>query len=435
MPLVTIPNCNLGEFPRPHLDTIREIRAQYQTLPPMAPGKPTPKISIAVGDMHGNWWKLFCILVYLGLIDITKNEIKTLFSNIGARIQDLSMCHIHLFLSSLRPGPLVGQVKLILIGDVFADRGPSDYMTVRLLQRMIQLGIDFIIIMSNHDYLFISLMEQHGAIRRLDVTHSAWELMDDTSLLAQVQKIYYEDIYHEGKILYPALWKKYRMVYCCKDICNDQYKTVFYTHAPNNLTSFYLLAADCVLGSLAQDLERQQPRPSENLQLLYGGLPFEKTVLAVNSRFQKLLKDKRFCEHIDDKPNIQQFLGMLDHVDPMTVPAETGVITVCGHIGTEIYRRMSSVRPIAFSLEQFCLDSIFGVHLRDNSGITDHNKIGDLHVYIAIDDPSYQNTLLAPLLGPEVQEYSFRLQIMAEENAEYYGIMSDFNRKPQQPPV
>lgn len=124
------------------------------------------KISIAVGDMHGNAGKLLSCLFTLGLAvadaSIQNNlwgaYCKAYRSNPSQEDREKALVDFESNLTQLWRGPLCTKIKLILIGDTLCDRGNSDYMIMLLYEWMATHCIDFVIIFSNHDMLFIHVL-------------------------------------------------------------------------------------------------------------------------------------------------------------------------------------------------------------------------------------------------------------------------------------
>ncbi|MCP3965167.1 MAG: hypothetical protein GY718_02270 [Lentisphaerae bacterium] len=109
--------------------------------------------SYTIGDLHGNAFKLFWILLYAGycIADIKVQN------SISAAYQSLDHDNFKKMLDKLVfvSGACHYQ-KLILLGDTLCDRGNSDYMTLMLYEKMAQAGINFTIVLSNHGLSFIN---------------------------------------------------------------------------------------------------------------------------------------------------------------------------------------------------------------------------------------------------------------------------------------
>lgn len=145
---------------------------------------PGNKASIAVGDMHGNAWKMLCCLFSFGLIypDIlAQKKLKTAYegahSSKDLKVRMDSIVLFEAFLNKLQPNPdFVKRIKLIFIGDTLCDRGNSDYMTLLVYEWMATHGIDFVVILSNHDISFMYNISAPETKERLQRIRTLWRL-------------------------------------------------------------------------------------------------------------------------------------------------------------------------------------------------------------------------------------------------------------------
>ena len=110
--------------------------------------------SVTLGDLHGNAKKLMHFLVKHRVFKADSNryqQLCRLYDRVG-----LDATRFKQGFSALidnwpiedapqRPG------LVRLIGDVFADRGVNDYLTLRVLKRLTDKGIQYTLHMANHD--------------------------------------------------------------------------------------------------------------------------------------------------------------------------------------------------------------------------------------------------------------------------------------------
>lgn len=103
--------------------------------------------TLVFGDLHGSWEKLIHHLVISG----------------GLNIYDIInytylQCNPWVLNDFIQSGKVHFNPKstnrLILLGDIFADRNPDDEYKLELLYRMSLAGCNFTILMSNHDLAF-----------------------------------------------------------------------------------------------------------------------------------------------------------------------------------------------------------------------------------------------------------------------------------------
>src|SRR3990170_6871307 len=101
--------------------------------------------TVTFGDMHGNTMKLLWNLIQEGVIKIGSQEFDQMWK--AYREND-----VETFISLIdRIDVVRPDLKVRLIGDVFADRGQNDYFTLKVLEKLHQGGVKPEIIYSNHD--------------------------------------------------------------------------------------------------------------------------------------------------------------------------------------------------------------------------------------------------------------------------------------------
>ena len=159
---------------------------------------------VVLGDMHGNALKLLFLLIKFNIVKLEKVDYlqfhgiylkehpKPSFSSVvlhdrgiteGAHIPGtgLHACVPDTTLHApLTPEDfqfcknMINRIKvnksaaLCLIGDLLADRGKNDILTLLIIMKLSLEGIDLEIIFSNHDLIFIHKMESAMAMRHAD---------------------------------------------------------------------------------------------------------------------------------------------------------------------------------------------------------------------------------------------------------------------------
>ncbi|MCP3965196.1 MAG: hypothetical protein GY750_01150 [Lentisphaerae bacterium] len=108
--------------------------------------------SLAVGDLHGNAYKLYYLLLSNGYC----------FSKQSTQLKIYRAYHSRNYKAfeeglktTLFNKHVCRHKKLILLGDTLCDRGRSDYMTLLLFEKIAQHGVNLSIVISNHDMEFI----------------------------------------------------------------------------------------------------------------------------------------------------------------------------------------------------------------------------------------------------------------------------------------
>jgi hypothetical protein len=142
-----------------------------------------------------------------------------------------------------------------LIGDVMADRGSCDYLTLKLLAKLADSGVQVEILLSNHDYEFIMNCErihQEEETKRLQETApDDVEMPCFGSVLGHIQTA---SMYKLNTILtsetstFAEIWQLYHAAYkptlkaVSYSIDEEKNAITIYTHAPTDLSTIENLA-------------------------------------------------------------------------------------------------------------------------------------------------------------------------------------------------
>jgi hypothetical protein len=119
--------------------------------------------SITFGDLHGNTHKLLCFLSAAGVINsLDLRVLARIYNQIATcdisakKYEDVS----RRFIAQLQRTTFRRvDFKLRFIGDTLADRGLFDLLTLLVFEAMDKSGLNFTIIYSNHDQLFLETFE------------------------------------------------------------------------------------------------------------------------------------------------------------------------------------------------------------------------------------------------------------------------------------
>lgn len=130
------------------------------------------KVSVfTIGDLHGNPVKLLNFALLTGAISLSEANYRNFcyyYENCRTATSYLwgieivsqeyvnNLCAIISAIEIKRDSSII----LRLIGDVLADRGKCDYVTLKLLEKLHTLGVVYEILFSNHDLWFIGIMEE-----------------------------------------------------------------------------------------------------------------------------------------------------------------------------------------------------------------------------------------------------------------------------------
>lgn len=184
----------LNSFPPPPFDIIaaeqggvytKELEVNLRIFPHIFSNAPEQKLIqeisntvVAVGDMHGNFLKLFWELLYFGIFKIVNGDPKEIYNqfveiaDVLSKLNSIplnkdSINYVNYLIKGLENliENNIGvetnlEIILNLLGDVFADRGPCDYPTMMILHKLFESiknsnAKPLSIIFSNHDSAFV----------------------------------------------------------------------------------------------------------------------------------------------------------------------------------------------------------------------------------------------------------------------------------------
>jgi hypothetical protein len=136
-----------------NIDVYPQLDAEHQ----LANGK-----QLSLGDLHGNFQKLLYAGVRHGALQIAPEDFSHLTAIYAKKpLQAVDIKQFKEILARVVVNPSAKDSLLRLIGDVMADRGASDYLTLKLKQKFKQGGLPVENLLSNHDAEFIELYEQN----------------------------------------------------------------------------------------------------------------------------------------------------------------------------------------------------------------------------------------------------------------------------------
>ena len=230
---------NLVEFPE--IDTLHLVQGPAH---------------LTVGDLHGNALKLLFILQRHGVITNLTQEMYTCF--LMYYIQSVSQCITSEDLSEIRKLidaiEVNSQATITLLGDILADRGGNDYLTLLILEKLHQSKITLHILLSNHDSDFIESYESpsrydgvlknitSGASESFNV-YQISELQDYSPSMLNMGALIEEGVINiqtiDNLILKHYLPLLKLLFYTIND---DETAITLYSHAPIGLTNILYLA-------------------------------------------------------------------------------------------------------------------------------------------------------------------------------------------------
>lgn len=157
--------------------------------------KPEMPCTYVIGDLHGNALKLFAFLIWTGAVFFPTGNKDQIIYDITAAYYAKNHLSFHRAINLLQFNPeIVDLIKLIFLGDTLCDRGMSDYMTLLLFELIHAKGMQFTIILSNHDLAFIhKLHNPHSDFTTFP--NDSFDIFDLDPVRVSHAKSIYQNIY------------------------------------------------------------------------------------------------------------------------------------------------------------------------------------------------------------------------------------------------
>src|SRR3990167_2264367 len=118
------------------------------------------KRHLILGDQHGNTLKLINTLIAEGILPLMSDAdygfIRELYNKEPSAY---TVADINKYMKILRKGKIDTTRALTLLGDLTADRGKNDLLTLLLMQILKESGLELEIILSNHDAEFFAYVQ------------------------------------------------------------------------------------------------------------------------------------------------------------------------------------------------------------------------------------------------------------------------------------
>ncbi|MEI8054946.1 MAG: DnaJ domain-containing protein [bacterium] len=132
-----------------------------------------PNSVATIGDMHGNTMKLIWCLIREGVIKMQESDFKemwALYKNIGFNPKDpdkVDAVSLKKFKDILANKIKVNKgFNVRLLGDILADRGGNDYLTLKVFEKLEQGGVNPEIVHSDHDAFFVGNYEKPVTVKK-----------------------------------------------------------------------------------------------------------------------------------------------------------------------------------------------------------------------------------------------------------------------------
>lgn len=200
---------------------------------------------LVYGDVHGNVMVLIYILMMMDVISLERRYYLKLLKIYQIHPEYLSTRQIEQWQDLMNKIIFKkNKITILLLGDILADRGMNDYFTLLLIAQCQTNGISFKITLSNHDLVFINIVE-----RKLD-----WNV-------TWMPKAYIKSVYNMHQLcmnqpaINEALQSLYQQFYapCLQllSIENINHQCYIFSHAPIDLN--IIQYASDLLGVSYQD--------------------------------------------------------------------------------------------------------------------------------------------------------------------------------------
>src|SRR5581483_7770721 len=205
---------------------------------PANPSKDLPHQSVTIGDIHGNALRLIYQLIQAGVFESNHEYYQDLVTAYNALLsapeekssEEEFSPEENNFLNVMNKFKICENPPFIrLIGDIFQDRGASDRMTNKVLEKLITEEVPYSINFSNHDMDFM-----------IDYTNKQYNEKKDKSLSSNV--FYKKPMTLLERDLFQSTWLK-KLKLFDYEISEDGKQFYFFTHAPVGLETLKKISA------------------------------------------------------------------------------------------------------------------------------------------------------------------------------------------------
>ena len=298
-------------------------------------------------DMHGNAWYMLHCLAELGLFVFAQEQWSQV-SAIYDQFDGFEAKHFVEFSALLDATFQTGSLhpRIRFIGDTLADRGKHDYLTLLIYQKLYAEHVDYTIILSNHDVLFLeSYFSEGDQFLQLNTSEFPEQGLTEEEIEACYQSLraLHDDVRAQSidkqtivTIIEAAVIPRMKLLEV--DIQPGQ-KPIFYSHSP---TSWHMI---CELACCFEF------NPDE-VDKGWSVLPFSQQARHIeaffNQKLQAFLTDKSLPRYIEILTDSR--FHEVEYLDD-----EPSMVSVHGHTGTPCQFTVSDGL-----LEDIGLDSMIG---------------------------------------------------------------------------
>ena len=195
---------------------------------------------ITLGDAHANAMKLLFLLVKHGIAkNMDEDKYKNFVTIYLKSFEEHSLAGSDLFVFSTLLASIEFSFEgtLRLIGDLLADRGGHDYLILLILKRLLECGVSYEILLSNHDFAFISNFEDVDADFFSSTIYPCYSMqrLEPLLLTNQLPRADLNTIVSNAYLPYLKL--------ISYTVNEDNSSITIYSHAPIGLLNIAYLAA------------------------------------------------------------------------------------------------------------------------------------------------------------------------------------------------
>lgn len=257
---------------------------------------------VTLGDMHGNAIKFMWELVYNGIIKLNQQDYQKVLEIYQKNwIPDDSSDAVYDFdakqameefkeiLGRIEVNPDCPRVRLL--GDLIADRGNNDLMTLLLLEKIKDNGVQVEIVASNHDLFLLPNYDEDPAKWAELIEDLAYDMFVNGLLLLINNKIieHKEIVRLMDRVYLPS----FKLISYALSQEDGETKITLFMHAPNN----------CIpIKALARELGIDYPDEAINAERLAD------IVDKINNAFQEL----RFSDNAEFKKIMRKAIDYSD---------------------------------------------------------------------------------------------------------------------------
>jgi len=236
------------------------------------------------GCMYGNALKVLWSLIEAGAATCDQDTLTAMNKLYYSQWPDVSrektQENIKQFNDLLDKVTFTEGANVRFLGDIVADRGQCDYLTLRILNKAKEKGVALEIIQSNHDAVFQEYLADAPSISEKLNSYSIYNSILAMDALIQQGAVTKDDI----KILYKDVYKQSNSLRLVSyELSSDGVHIDVYMHAPNSVT---VIADLCAQIEQASNALRPRSANTENTAGLAAMIDY------INQQYESLTPEQ-----------------------------------------------------------------------------------------------------------------------------------------------